>query len=318
MTGSILSACLVTALTIASPADKTAAPAESVAQPDPYTNNACVQCHRDLPGRSSEIVELQWKQSVHYGAKVGCDGCHGGNPAVRPEQFESTDDLKRAAHQQRNPDFLTMRRSDDGIVSATGGRSVSYFCGKCHDQIKEKHLGSPHGDFGDPTCLYCHGQGSHKITDATPQIIDTRSRAEAGRCSPCHDASTMTVVGQIKQTLVQTEQRISESGQLYIELESWGYRNLELEQLHHHAGEVHSRLRQIFHSFNMREIDNFAAEIQAVTDHTAETYEMIKRQRAVRRQQTVMGLLAVCLLLSFAGLLVYYKHSFLDPKHAEV
>ncbi len=318
MTIYILSVCMVAAMSIASPADKTIAPTEPAPKPDRYADNACVQCHRDLPGRSSEIVELQWKHSVHYDANVGCDGCHGGNPAVRANQFESVDALKRAAHQQRNPEFLTMRRSSDGIVSATGGRSVSYFCGKCHDQIKEKHLGSPHGDFGDPTCLYCHGQGSHKITDATPQIIDTAARAEAGRCSPCHDASTMTVVRRIKQTLTDTEQRINESGQLYAELESWGYRNLELEQLHHHAGEVHSKLRQIFHSFNMREIDNFAAEIQEVTDHTTETYEMIKRQRAVRRQQTVMGLLAVCLLLSFAGLLVYYKHSFLDPHHAEV
>lgn len=318
MTGLILSACLMTALNIASPADKITTAAEPAPQPDRYADNACVQCHRDLPGRSSEIVELQWKHSVHYGANVGCDGCHEGNPAVRPEQFNSNDALKRAAHQQRNPEFLTMRRSRDGIVSAASGRSVSYFCGKCHDQIKEKHLGSPHGDFGDPTCLYCHGQGSHKITDATPKIIDTRGRAEAGRCSPCHDASTMAVVRRIKQTLIETEQRISESGQLYDELESWGYRNLELEQLHHHAGEVHSKLRQIFHSFNMREIDNFAAEIQEVADHTTETYEMIQRQRAVRRQQTVMGLLAVCLLLGFAGLLVYYKHSFLDPRHAAV
>jgi Cytochrome c554 and c-prime len=316
MTGCILSACLVAALSIASPADNTTAKAEPDPQPDRYANNACVQCHQDLPGRSSEIVELQWKPSVHYAANVGCDGCHGGNPAVRPDQFDSAEDLKRAAHQQRNPEFLTMRRSQDGIVTAAGGRSVSYFCGKCHDQIKEKHLGSPHGDFGDPTCLYCHGQGSHKITDATPKIIDTRGRAEAGRCSPCHEASTMEVVRRIKKTLTDTEQRINESGQLYAELESWGYRNLELEKLHYHAGEVQSQLRQIFHSFNIREIDNFAAEIQAVTDHTTETYEMIKRQRAVRRQQTLMGLLAVCLLLSFAGLLVYYKHSFLDPPHA--
>jgi Cytochrome c554 and c-prime len=316
MTGSVLMACLAAAMSLASPAEKTSGLAEPAPQRDRYDDNACVQCHQDLPGKSSEIVELQWKQSVHYGANVGCDGCHGGNPAVRPEQFDSADELKRAAHQKRNPEFLTTRRSGDGIVTATGGRSVSYFCGKCHDQIKEKHLGSPHGDFGDPTCLYCHGQGSHKITDATPQIIDTAGRAEAGRCSPCHEASTMTVVRRIKQTLTDTEQRIGESGELYAELESWGYRNLELEQLHHHAREVYSKLRQIFHSFNMREIDNFAAEIQQVADRTTETYEMIKRQRAVRRQQTVMGLLAVCLLLSFAGLLVYYKHNFLDPLHA--
>ena len=312
MTGPVLSACLAAALTFGNPEGNVSAPSAAAPPTDRYTDNACVQCHRDLPGRSSEIVELEWKHSVHYGANVGCDGCHGGNPTVRPEQFDSNDALKQAAHQKRNPEFLTMRRSREGIVSDTTGRSVSYFCGKCHDQIKEKHLGSPHGDFGNPTCLYCHGQGSHKITDATPQIIDTRGRAEAGYCSPCHEASTMEVVSRIKQTLIDTEQQISESGRLYDELESWGYRNLELEELHHHAGEVYSRLRQIFHSFNIREIDNFAAEIQEVAEHTTETHELIQQQRTLRRQQTVMGVLAVCLLLSFAGLLVYYKHSFLD------
>jgi len=312
MTGPFLWVCLLAAVT--GPAEN-ASPVDTAGsvQADRYADNACVQCHRDLPGRSSEIVELQWKHSVHYAANVGCDGCHGGNPSLRLDQFASRDEWKRASHRQRNPEFLTMRRDRDLFVGSARGRSVSYFCGKCHDQIKEKHLGSPHGDFGDPTCLYCHGQGSHKITDATPQIIDTHGRAEQGRCSPCHEASTMQVVKQIKQTLVDTEQRISESGQLYNELESWGYHNLELEKLHHHAGEVHSQLRQIFHSFNMREIDNFASEIQEVADRTTETHELIQRQRQVRRQQTGMGLLAVCLLLSVAGVLVYYKHSFLGP-----
>ena len=28
-------------------------------QDDPFADNACVECHRDLPGRSSEIVDLE-------------------------------------------------------------------------------------------------------------------------------------------------------------------------------------------------------------------------------------------------------------------
>lgn len=279
---------------------------------DPFASNACVQCHRDLPGRSSEIVEVEWKHSVHYRAKVGCDGCHGGNASARREQFASVDEFKAASHLDRVPDFLLMHSKEDQFVGQARGRAVSYFCGKCHADIKEKHLGSPHGDFGDPTCLYCHGQGSHKIMPPSPLIIDTRSRAEGGRCSPCHRAATMQTVRQVKEILINTEEQIRTSGTLYAELEEWGYQNLELEQLHHHAQQVRSQLRQIFHSFNMREINNFASEIQAVAERTEATHELVERLRQTQRNQTVIGALAVTMLLVFAGLLVYYKKTFLD------
>lgn len=288
-----------------------AAPATDSPAADPYADNACVQCHRDLPGRSSEIVELEWKQSVHYTAGVGCDGCHGGNASLRRSQFDSDEQFKRAAHLQRSSEFLVMDRSSQ-FVSAARGRAVSYFCGKCHAQIKAEHLGSPHGEFGDPTCLYCHGQGSHRITHPTPEIIDVRGRAEGGRCSPCHRSGTMQAVQRIRTLLINTEEQIKTSGELYRQLEVWGYRNLELEKLHHHAQQTRSKLRQIFHSFNMRDIANFAAEIQASVERTQQTYALVQRLRATQRQQTIMGSAAVLLLLSFAGLLVYYKKRFLD------
>ena len=173
-----IGACWVMAGVWAASPDNTEA-----ASLDDYNDNACVQCHRDLPGRSSEIVHVEWAKSVHFAAGVGCHGCHGGDPTVRRDQFDSLEAMKQASHLARNAEFLLMHQKDQRFVSAARGRSVSYFCGKCHADIKEKHLGSPHGDFGDPTCLYCHGQGSHKITDPTPALIDTRSRAEGGRCT---------------------------------------------------------------------------------------------------------------------------------------
>ena len=124
-----------------------AAPASS----DPFAGNACIECHRDLPGRSSEITEIEWKQSVHFAGKVGCEGCHGGNAALRRDMFGSDQEFKRAAHRERGSEFLLPSR-DPEFVSAVRGRSVSYFCGKCHAHTKEQHLGSPHGDFGNPTC----------------------------------------------------------------------------------------------------------------------------------------------------------------------
>ncbi|MCP3904901.1 MAG: hypothetical protein GY715_14850 [Planctomycetes bacterium] len=277
---------------------------------DPFADNACVQCHRDLPGRSSAIVELEWARSSHHAAGVGCDACHGGNAAVRRDRFDSDEAWKDAAHQRRDPEFMFMQRSADAFASSARGRNVSYFCGKCHANIKEKHLGSPHGEFGDPTCLYCHGQGSHAITEPTLDIIDGRSRAEGGRCSVCHLASTMNTLSRIKKTLTETEERIEDTTILYDELGQWGYHSLELERLYHDARQVRSRLRQVFHSFDMREINNFVAEIEMTVDRTVATHEIIGRLRAAQRRQAVIGGLVAVMLLAFALLLVYYRLAF--------
>jgi hypothetical protein len=294
----------------------TSAAARAGDAPDPFAGNACVECHRDLPGRSSQIVEVEWKHSVHFAAKIGCEGCHGGNAAARREQFESAEAFKRAAHLERNPEFLLLHRENQDFVSSVRGRSVSYFCGKCHADIKEKHLGSPHGDFGDPTCLYCHGQGSHQIAHPSPDlIIDTRGRSEGGRCSPCHRAATMEAVARIKKILNDAQQQIDDSGKWYKQLEEWGYHNIELESLNKHNKEVSSHLRQIFHSFNMREINNYAAEIQLAVDRTQASYDLVSRLRRVQRQETLVGSAAVALLLGLSGLLVYYKKTFLDSLH---
>jgi hypothetical protein len=285
---------------------KPAAPAEK------FADNDCVQCHRDLPGRSAEIVALEWKHSVHYDANVGCDGCHGGNPALKRAQFASDDAFKKAAHQERSPEFLLINREQE-LASPARGRSISYFCGKCHAQIKEHHLGSPHGEFGDPTCLYCHTEGTktHLIQHPTPDIIDSRTRAEGGHCSPCHKAATMLTVARIHTIMVDSEAQIKTTEKLYALLEADGYRNLELESLTHHAKEVRSGLRQAFHSFNLRDISTYATEIQGAADRTSATYDLVQRLRQTQRQQTVIGACAVALLLFFAGFLVLYKKAFL-------
>ena len=290
------------------------APEPAAAPEEPFGGNACIECHRDLPGRSSEIVHVEWRQSVHYAAGVACDDCHGGNASLTRDAFDSTRDWKEAAHARRDTEFLVLHQPDPMFVSSVRGRSVSYFCGKCHADIKEKHLGSPHGDFGDPTCLYCHGSGSHRITPPTIEILDTRSRAEGGRCSPCHEASSMETLKRIKATLQEAEEHIAVSGEQYQELQDWGYRNLELEEMHSHAKETQSHLRQVFHSFNLLEISNFVGEIEGVADRTSDTHALIDRLRAAKRRQAAVGSLVVVMLLALAGLLHYYKHEFLSPE----
>jgi hypothetical protein len=291
------------------------ADADQPARTDPYAGNNCVQCHQDLPGRLGEIVLLEWKNSVHYANSVTCDGCHGGDATLRTEQFDSVEAFKNAAHLQRDPHFLLAAAEAGRFVSSVRGREVSYFCGKCHALVKEKHLGSPHGDYGDPSCLYCHaradeGHFTHLIRSATLDIIDTRGIEQGGRCAVCHKAATMEAVAQIKSTMAATEALINQASDHYDALLEQGYRSLELAGLQEHGREVHSRLRRVFHSFDMREINDFAGEIKGLAERTARTHELLERLAHTRRRQTLVGLAVCAFLLGFAGLLLYYKRAF--------
>ncbi len=288
-------------------------PALALAQPtDQYADNACVQCHRNLAGRSAEIVDLEWTQSVHYQNNVACDGCHGGDATVKRAQFPTELAFKQAAHLARNPEFLMLRGNEGRFVSRARGRSISYFCGRCHTEVMEKHLGSPHGNFGDPSCLFCHGQGSHAIRHANLELIDPRPRTEGGRCSPCHQESTMKVVADIKELLGKTAERIDSSAQTFAGLEGLGYRNLALGEMHHHTAETHSRLRRVFHSFNLREINELARSIESVAQQTDYAHDLVAALHRAKRTQALVGLCAVVFLLGFAALLVYYKHTFCE------
>jgi hypothetical protein len=275
-----------------------------------YKDNACVSCHQNLPGKLSAVVQ-EWKQSVHFQNNVSCDGCHGGDPAVKRDQFENEDVFKDRSHLRRDREFLLISRTDSPFTSAARGRSVSYFCGKCHSNIKEKHLGSPHGDLGSPTCLYCHGMGSHAIQESTVEIVDARSRREGGRCATCHRAATMETVSNIYHILVNAQLQLENSSKLYDWLEAHGYKNLAMDKMYHHSRETLSQLRQTFHSFNMREINEFASSIGTNAELTQETYNLIESLEAVKVRQARLGISSVLFLLCFAGLLLIYCKKYL-------
>lgn len=277
---------------------------------DTYKDNACVSCHQNLPGKLSGVVE-EWKQSIHFRNNIACDGCHGGDPSVKRDQFDSEEAFKNHSHLNRDREFLLVPRTQSLFTSAVRGRAVSYFCGKCHSNIKEKHLGSPHGELGNPTCLYCHGRGSHAITESSPDIIDVRSRREGGRCAVCHRAATMEAVSNIHHIMVNTQSQLENSSKLYDWLEAHGYKNLAMEKMYHNSRETLSQLRQTFHSFNMREINEFASSIGTNAELTQETYNMIESLSLAKTQQAKLTILSVLFLLSFAGLLLIYRKKYL-------
>jgi hypothetical protein len=310
----VLSVCSVSARAVEETphgaAAGASAPTTTTPAPDQYKDNACVSCHQNLVGKLGMVV-LEWKQSVHFRNSVACDGCHGGDPSVKREQFSSDEAFKDRSHLHRDRELSLVSRPDEQFTSTVRGRNVSYFCGKCHSLIKEKHLGSPHGDLGNPTCLYCHGQGSHAIQQASVDIIDLRSHTQGGRCAVCHRAATMEAVSQIHAILVNAENEVKTASEQYAKLETYGYRNLAMNKMFGHSRETLSQLRQSFHSFNMREINDAASTIKTSADLTQETYDMIQALGVAKGQQAFIGVLAVGFLLSFAGLLLSYRKRYL-------
>lgn len=281
-----------------------------LADDNAYKDNACVSCHQSLPGKLSAVVQ-EWKQSIHFQNTVVCDGCHGGDPSIKREQFESEEVFKDRSHLHRDRESLLISRTGSLFTSAARGRSVSYFCGKCHSNIKEKHLGSPHGDFGSPTCLYCHGMGSHAIQESSAEIIDARSHSEGGRCAICHRAATMETVSNVYHIMVNAQLQLENSSKLYNWLQKHGYKNLAMDKMYHDSRKTLSQLRQTFHSFNMREINEFASSIGANAELTQETYNLIESLEVAKARQAKLGISLVLFLLCFAGLLLIYRKKYL-------
>jgi hypothetical protein len=91
-----------------------------------YQDNACGSCHRDLVGKLGAVVQ-EWPQSVHSRNHVTCDGWHGGDPAVKREQWDSEEAFKNRSHQRRSRELPLVGRPDERFTSTTRGRSVSHF-----------------------------------------------------------------------------------------------------------------------------------------------------------------------------------------------
>jgi cytochrome c553 len=277
---------------------------QSTAEHQPTTDNrslpadnACVSCHQNLTGRLGAVVQ-EWAQSVHFRNKVTCDGCHGGDPAVKREECADDEAFKNRSHQHRTRELSFVNRPEEQFTSTVRGRSVSYFCGKCHEQIKEKHLGSPHGDL-------------HAIMESKVDIIDLRPLSQGGRCAVCHRAATMETVAQIYKSLVNAENQLKVASEQYGRLETFGYKNLALQKMYGHTRETLSQLRRSFHSFNMREINEAASTIKTSAQLTQDTYDMIQALEGVKGRQAFIGIAAVVFLLSFAGLLLVYRQRYL-------
>lgn len=129
----------------------------------------CAVCHiaSTSPEVAMEEVKAgQWLDSVHAARGVGCEKCHGGDPA-------STDPVQ--AHR--------------GVLAPANFRSpinpanLSDTCGACHRREAFAFGKSLHqslvvaGDRRAPTCVTCHGSMGDRVP--TPAALEAR-------CAACH------------------------------------------------------------------------------------------------------------------------------------
>jgi predicted CXXCH cytochrome family protein len=135
-----------------------------------YKNNNCVNCHSRLstPYRLTSRYG-EWHISQHKEKEIGCDKCHGGDPAISDE-----------------------KKAHVGVVNAHDPQSrlhpknLNQTCKTCHVEIANSFVESKHfqnlttAGLG-PSCNTCHAHMASEVI-YTPE--------QAGKlCASCHDST---------------------------------------------------------------------------------------------------------------------------------
>jgi len=169
--------------------------ATPAAAPAKRDSSSCVVCHLDQDEKSVRKPAQEWAKDVHAAAGLGCESCHGGNPArVR------TADPDDAADAAMDP--------AKGFAPPPERTQIPVFCGRCHsdasymkrynpqarvDQLAEYRT-SIHGMLnakGDPvpaTCVDCHGV--HGIRPVSSPESPAYAANVPKTCARCHADST--------------------------------------------------------------------------------------------------------------------------------
>lgn len=140
-------------------------------------DSSCVACHKtvDAPAYVEHNFK-DWESSVHARAGVGCESCHGGDPAASE---------KAKAHA--------------GVIRSTAKNSPLYYtaipesCGSCHQpELKafkaSVHYKQLHRTGHGPNCLTCHGSmASHVLAPRDMEMT----------CTLCHRRPTQAYVARL-------------------------------------------------------------------------------------------------------------------------
>ena len=138
-----------------------------LASPAFSQGNRCADCHFANPTAPAADHLSDWNRSAHSRNNVGCEKCHGGDPAT----FEATL-AHRGVLNSANPS------------SPVNERNLSATCGACHAGAFVAFQKSRHyelitkGDFRVPGCTSCHG-GMGSRSPSSPRALESE-------CRQCH------------------------------------------------------------------------------------------------------------------------------------
>jgi len=126
----------------------------------------CADCHYANPSSPRQDHLQEWDRSPHSRNNVGCEKCHGGDPA----QFEP---------------FLAHRGilNSSNKASPVNRRNLPTTCGACHVGPFVAFQDSRHyqllqsGDEKGPSCSTCHGDTDGRLLSP---------KALASECNQCH------------------------------------------------------------------------------------------------------------------------------------
>jgi predicted CXXCH cytochrome family protein len=133
-----------------------------------YRPNGCIECHAEITTPVSLSNRyFEWQVSVHEEHGVGCEKCHGGDPAA-------TDKAK--AH--------------EGVLSASKMQSrvnwqnLPETCRTCHERVvsafvKSRHFEQLRPSRMGPSCNACHAHMGSNVMLSSSQT--------ATLCAHCHD-----------------------------------------------------------------------------------------------------------------------------------
>ncbi len=129
-------------------------------------SSSCVSCHaRQSEASGAGHGFAAWQSSPHSAAGVGCESCHGGNPAA--SDTAAAHRGVRPSSDQASPVFFTRIPNTCGRCHAA---EVAYFRTSLHYARLET-------DGRGPNCVTCHGSMATKVL--TPERL-------LGTCSACH------------------------------------------------------------------------------------------------------------------------------------
>jgi hypothetical protein len=135
---------------------------------DVLSKNQCAACHSKITAPLSVSNKyFEWHVSLHRDNNIGCDSCHGGDPAAKD---------KNKAHQQ-------MLLSSDS-QSKVHLVNLPQTCGACHDGVVKSFVESTHyqklkGTGMGPSCTSCH---AHMASAVAKSPADA-----AAKCASCHN-----------------------------------------------------------------------------------------------------------------------------------